>query len=805
MKINRLILLALIPFALVLSARAGVTLVRDGQPMADIVADTNSLSSVKLAAEDLQKHIELMSGAKLEIVSAPSEKLKNHVYVGASEHTKKLGITTDDLKTEGFKIIAKANYLALIGRDEQRKPFPYGRDANGVAEWRKFAGEAYEIPGVEPGVFNSKFGFFTMDATATLYATSEFLEQLGVRWYMPYENGTIIPEKKTIEVPEQSLKKEPVFPYREFMFYGAMRSDNDGVMWFKRLKYGASYVYYNNHTTWEIIGSKEQKEKHPEYYAMANGKPIGGMGARGTPRLSDPNFRKTSVNYMNKVIAAYPPLLTTALGMPDGFTQIDERDNEKWGRANASHESKFSDYVWDYWMFAAKELKKTHPDKYLACLAYSTYQEPPSGIEKLPDNVAITLCLGTAGMAVPQGKLLVKTREKWLSMLTSKKLFLWDYYLFYRIGAPRYPVFFTKILQEEMQKLKGVCEGKFIEIAPEYPKGKPPNLICPGLTHMTHYWQGKLYWDPDMDRKKMLDEYYELYFGPARAEMKEFYEFAEEVWMRPLSRSVTMYSGFLKEPDVTRYFEILKRARAKAGAGTVYDRRIAQIEAEMQPLKSFIADTKRVGPDFSASMAEAPPNIDGDLEKPFWKGAAWYTMRELVKGEEIPAEKSTTVAFRMNTDKSALVIGVKCNEPNVDKILAKAKYQDDFDIFEDDVVEIYMETPERSYFKIVINPNGQIWDETQDVTLVERDTMPTLWNPGTRAATKKDKNCWTAEIMIPTKDFGTKGPDKANPWGINVCRTRMAGEKPELAAISPTGQALYRVLSKLGNLTLAGK
>ena len=805
MNQTRIILIALFSVSLAFNARAGVTLVKDGQPLADIVADTNSLSSIRVAAEDLQKHIKLISGAKLEIVSAPSDKFRFHVYVGTSEFTKKLGISTDDLKAEGFKIIAKDNYLVLVGRDEQRQPFPYKRDAQGIAEWRKFAGEDYEIPGVEPGVFNAKLGFFTMDATATLYATSEFLELLGVRWYMPYEDGTVIPEKKTIEVPEQSLKKEPVFPYREFMFYGAMRDDNEGVMWFKRLKYGASYVYYNNHTTWEIIGAKEQKEKHPEYYAMANGKPIGGMGARGTPKLSDPNLRKTSVNYMNKVLEAYPPLLTAALGMPDGFTQIDEKDNEKWGRANASHESKFSDYVWDYWLFAAKELKKTHPDKYLACLAYSTYQAPPSGIDKLPDNVAITLCLGTANMAVPQGRLAVKLREQWLKMLTSKKLYIWDYYRFYHPDNRRYPVFFTKILQEEMQKLKGVCEGKFIEIMPEYPKGKPPHLACPGLTLMTHYWQVKLYWDPDMDRPKMLDEYYELYFGPAKKEMKEFYEFAEDVWMRPESRSVTMYSGFLKEADVARYFEILARARAKAGAGTVYDKRVAQIEEEMQPLKSFIADTKRVGPDFSASISEKPLKIDGDLDKPFWKDAAWHPMRELVKGDEIPPDKSTSVAFLMPPDKSALLIGVKCNEPNMDKILAKAKYQDDFDIFEDDVIEIYIETPERSFFKIVINPNGQIWDETQDVTLVERDTLPTLWNPGTQVMVKKDKNCWTAEIMIPTRDFGTKGPDKDNPWGINVCRTRMAGEKPELAAISPTGQALFRVLSKLGNLTLAGK
>jgi len=354
-----------------------------------------------------------------------------------------------------------------------------------------------------------------------------------------------------------------------------------------------------------------------------------------------------------------------------------------------------------------------------------------------------------------------------------------------------------------MQNLDGVCEGKFIEIAPVVKGPDAGRLSCPGLTHMLHYWQGKLYWDPDMDREKMLNEYYELYFGPAKDEMKEFYEFAEEVWMRPETRSLSQVSGFLREKDVDRYFEILKHAREKAGKDTVYDKRIAQIESEMQPLKSMFADLKRTGPDFNGSISAVPFKIDGDLEKPFWKEkVTWYLMRDLVKGGTVPDEKSTMVAFRMPPDKSALIIGVKCNEPSMDKIIVKGKDNDDFDMFNGDVIEIYIETPERSFFKIVINPEGMIWDESQDVTIVNRDTTPALWNPGTRAAVKKGKNSWTAEIMIPTRDFGSKGPDKANPWGINVCRARFAESDIPCYAISPTGKKLFRVLSKLGNLSV---
>ena len=322
MKFKR-ILSVLMAVSLTCAAYADVELVTDGKGVADIVVDKDALSSVKFAADDLQKHIELMSGAKLTVVGTPSENVKNHIYVGPSDNTKKLGVSTDDLKVEGFKIIAKDNYIVLIGRDEERDLFPYSPHRPGDLEkWQEFAGGKYALPEFSQAFNNNLLGFKPMDATATLYAVSEFLEQLGVRWYMPYENGTVIPEKKTISATFQHLKREPRFPYREFCY--GMVNDNEGIRWFKRMKYGSSYVYFSNHTTRNILSDPGMKEQHPEYYAMANGKLVGGK--RDVPRLCEPGFRNTSANFLNKVFEAYPPLRYYSLGMPDGFSEIDERE-----------------------------------------------------------------------------------------------------------------------------------------------------------------------------------------------------------------------------------------------------------------------------------------------------------------------------------------------------------------------------------------------------------------------------------------------------------------------------------------------
>ncbi|MFC1454391.1 sugar-binding protein, partial [Verrucomicrobiota bacterium] len=135
------------------------------------------------------------------------------------------------------------------------------------------------------------------------------------------------------------------------------------------------------------------------------------------------------------------------------------------------------------------------------------------------------------------------------------------------------------------------------------------------------------------------------------------------------------------------------------------------------------------GPDLKGYITREPVKIDGDLNKPFWSGPKWqwFTMHDLITGQT-PDKNQTKVSFRMTPDKSNLVIGVVCKENKMDKVRAKTQgNNDDPDIFNDDAIEIYIETPERSYFKIVVNSEGKIWDESQDVTIITRDTLPILW------------------------------------------------------------------------------
>ena len=146
----------------------------------------------------------------------------------------------------------------------------------------------------------------------------------------------------------------------------------------------------------------------------------------------------------------------------------------------------------------------------------------------------------------------------------------------------------------------------------------------------------------------------------------------------------------------------------------------------------------------------------------------------------------------------------QCNDTKV-KRMVKSTVTNHFDkLFIRDGTHldpvIFLRTRQRSYFKIVVNPNNAIWDESTDVAIIDRDTLPILWNPGVQAAVKKEPDRWTVEILVPTKDFGQLGPTKEYPWGIQVGRTRFTGGTPEAWAIAPTSGGPYRTMNRWGNL-----
>lgn len=283
----------------------------------------------------------------------------------------------------------------------------------------------------------------------------------------------------------------------------------------------------------------------------------------------------------------------------------------------------------------------------------------------------------------------------------------WEWWLAYaRPTYPRYPIFFGRRLQESRQFGRNYIDGPFMEVSPAWQANGVKDMDgykigAVPILHLMMYVNMKLLWDPDLDLAALLNEYYRLWFGPAEKEMKAFHEFAESVWCRQESRSVTETSGFLKEKEVDQYFEMLTTAKAKTWPGTVFHQRIEAMEAGYEPLKKLFPSIKRQGPWIRAYTVPDDLPLDGDLRKyphnppkpgepehypPI--GCGWTRLVDHRTGKPLRDNElknlGTYVSVNFQPGSRTLCIGAICYEPDMKSLVATTKLNDDSGIFFDD-------------------------------------------------------------------------------------------------------------------------
>jgi hypothetical protein len=524
------------------------------------------------------------------------------------------------------------------------------------------------------------------------------------------------------------------------------------------------------------------------------------------PRLASPELRRELAQYLIKAHDAFPEITYLPIGQPDGWgDRLDDRDvAARWDRKELGRAGRFSDYMWDFAIDVAAKVRRERPNTKFLTMSYSCTKEPPRDIDKLPDDIGILLAqrCDTPGRFEED----LARRKRWLQKAPSSDLFVYDYYLAHypghRSAVVPVPAIFTRNMAESFGELPDRCRAIFTEVSWSQSRAHGVLLGLPGINHLTLYLHGKFCWDKNLDLEATLEDYYDKFFGPAKDEMRDFYEFSEEVWMRPGLRKITAFSGFLKPQDVSKYFEILDRGKAKAG-DTVYGERIDFIAKEMEPLKKLFKEMKRTGPYVRLRVMDEIPEIDGDLTKPFWiYPGDKVALRDCVTGaaglnwsNPKAPRIGTTAAFRWLPDNS-LLIGIACYENRMDhlKALTPASQRDRDSIWNDDNVEIHLETPDGYRAVVAVNPNGAVHDRC--VTPDAAD-VPVAWSAGKVAACKLPDR-WTAEINI--KGLGDM-PNKSYPWGVNVFRQRLTGEESELQALSPTGKTSFMdAENKMGNL-----
>lgn len=797
-------------------------IVKDGQPQAQIVIDAAPTRTAKLAATELQRLLERISGAKLPITTASTNGLPVTLYVGRSPATDRLNLRHDDFAFGAFLIQSGDNWLAFLGDDKDyvppepwpRNPSDTAEVARVMAEWDARSGGNWANPLMSTHrLYSPALDLWAPDGRGSINAVYRFLKDLGVRWYYPDKMGLILPVLKDIPLPKRFLASTPDFPMRDLLVYyneffsarPGQEDKTDGVRW--QLWLGLSSEinvlgHSQGHGTMAVICRDEMKAAHPDYYALWNGVRATHHDGYGSPCLSSQGLLAENVKFIR---AAYDvcnePMYS--IGPADSY-RLCECDLCK-GRDTPENgfRGSLSDYVWTYFDQVARELYKSHPDRAVQGIAYCPYQTAPAGIAEFSPNVVVGICQWRSLFHdKAEREYFHKLRQDWLAKLPSKTLFTWDYYLHgweNRSAYVHMPTFFPRLIAEDLKALRGISLGDHTDVVTTLPGRLEAFGDAMSVNHLNAYVTAACLWDADTDVDALLEEYYRAYYGPAAAEVKTFIEYAEAHWMKA-TRDYKV---------IDRFFELIEPAK-KAAGDSVYGTRIARLAYYMRGM-SALRDRLAVGrkgvPEISASKLTAGEDVvlDGRIEEPFWQRLPGYGLKHAETGAQ--PEWGTT--FRAGWSGDALVIGIVCRDPDPANLNITTHAPRSPSVWDGDCVEILLETPTHAYYQIAVNPAGSIAEADR------RMGINTDWISDSKVACSVGADSWSIEIRIPAageaaaatdpmKGVAGTTPTTEAPWYINICRTRPRANSHELSIFSPTGKPDFHDPLKFARLVLRG-
>ncbi len=191
---------------------------------------------------------------------------------------------------------------------------------------------------------------------------------------------------------------------------------------------------------------------------------------------------------------------------------------------------------------------------------------------------------------------------------------------------------------------------------------------------------------------------------------------------------------------------------------------------------------------FKASKTNVMPVIDGRLDEACWNNASESSVFHEAGKPETKAAVATSIRILYTED--ALYFGIRCDEPQMDKLKASvSKHNNAALLWGDDTVEIFLKPDTAGsgkYFHFMVNPIG-----TYAAEYFTSAKLPALlFNGGFRAKTSRGQNYWSVEGVIPFAGMSL-GSKTNNTWAFNVARTRRAGEALELITFAPLNAASF--------------
>jgi len=615
---------------------------------------------------------------------------------------------------------------------------------------------------------------------------------------MPGELGTVLSPVPELKVPPFTQERAPAFSYR-YPWLCFLEESPEAALWLRRAGFGGTQPVLVMHN---FDFMYRHREAHPEFFALVDGVRDCQPGGSKSAVIGQCNLCLSNEEMIRQFAAdisdhfdQHPEQRFFPVGPPDGMTRICEgpRCQEQIDR-EAPENGRYSNYVWGFIAKLAVEVAKRHPDRYVGCFAYERYNRPPTRIEKLPPNVVVMICKQRRLFVLPGEKQRVlEGVAAWQEKASA--VYYWDYYLFDGWLPWRgLPILYSRIIEEDLRWMQAHgIRGEFIEAEGAADEGVH-KVHRPATQHLNLYLTARLAWDPALNVRDLLEEYYRLFYGPAESEMREFWTCAETVRNEAgvrAAKTADLQPETVFTPEVlARLADLLSRAVAKAPDGSVYRKRLELLDSEFSPARRALVATLRSG---DQTWAVPRLTVADDLDRHL------PTRLVSLTGEAMPDPTWATLGWSAE----GIHVGVLCFERTMEKIRAVCTTHDQSGLWDDDCVEVFLNPdpndPRKSYHYIV-NSRGAVWDGRIGFGVEAGEA----WNGTAKVSAQVEPRRWRVTLTIPFADLGISQPTAGLKLRANLYRTRWVGGSLESSAWCPTNEPDYSVSKRYGTLVLGG-
>jgi hypothetical protein len=542
-------LLVLLGSGLGFAQAASVTLVRDGKPTSTIVIAPKPTPAARLAALEIQRHIEQITGVRVPI-HHPGEAMSGvPILVGESDATLKCGLKAADFQPQEYLIQIGSDAIVLMGRDwedTEANRKEVGCDiVMPLANWRNRINydEAVGRKDASAGVIELPGPF---DDQGTCYAAYDFLERFcDVRWYGPSPINVVVPSRKTLAVPCAEIRRSPSLLHRNGYAGGIWpillrQWDNPSEahqrLFYRRIRFGgerwaANHSFSRFRARFLVKDPRHPEEwegSRPDFFAV-------GWENEGDWRqlcLTNPDLVRQVAQDARDFFDG-KPAKPGQMAAGDYFAVVPQ-DSDHWckcercqavlardkERNKSGHfeSGTASDYVFGFVNAVAKEVQKTHPSKYLATLAYHDYSFPPTF--SLEPNVAVAPCLGTCYF-YSRGALANNEAfyDQWVAQ-KGRRLHVWNYFHHpmeraIMQGFNCFPLFMPDVISTWVKRYQRDGVRGF--------------YLCGVGEQLDYYLYMQTAFNTATDSKQLIDEFFSRYFGAAGEPLEKFYYRISEI------------------------------------------------------------------------------------------------------------------------------------------------------------------------------------------------------------------------------------------------------------------------------------